>query len=202
MQPERVPDGGVQAVGRNDVTGRQLADVNREFVGAEVLRPARRAPHSQLLDAGGQGGVQDGAAHAQAVAGAEPGLGGTRTGGLQVADAVERTALGADPEAGQRPYRARHQALAAGLVDRRRAGLQDGGGQARPGGVDRGGQPGRAAADHQQVDHAAARQRVSAASSQRSRVASQTALSTVNPSAVTQAVCTRGSATPSATTAQ
>ncbi len=60
-----------------------------------------------------------------------------------------------------------------------------------------GGHPHRATADDQQVSHA----RPKAASSVRMRTRSSAAFSTVNTRAVTQAVCTSGSASPSATTA-
>ena len=79
-----------------------------------------------------------------------------------------------------------------------RAPFHDDGLETGPGRVDRGGQTGRAAARHQEIDH---RSPASAAFSTRMRVRSSAALSTVNTSAVIQAVCTSGSATPSTTTA-
>ncbi len=92
----------------------------------------------------------------------------------------------------------RHQALAARLVDRAAAPLDDD--DFRPGarGVQGGGQPGRAAARDEEVDHV---RLASAAFSTGIRVRSSAALSTVNTSAVIHAVCTSGSAMPSTTTA-
>ena len=92
----------------------------------------------------------------------------------------------------------RHQPLAARLVDDAAPTLDHHDIESCAGAVDRGGQPGRASARDQQVDH---RSLASAAFSTLIRVLSSAALSTVNTSAVIHAVCTSGSATPSTTTA-
>ena len=116
---------------------------------------------------------------------------------------VDRVPDEGDAEVGQRRHRARHQPLAAGLVDDALAGLDDGDVEAGPGGVQGGGQPDRAAAGDEQVTHrrTAPGSVRSAAFSTRIRTASRTALSSVKTSAVIHAACTSGSATPSTTTA-
>ena len=91
-----------------------------------------------------------------------------------------------------------HQPFTAGLVDGSAAPFDDNHLKPRPRAVQRGGQPGRAAASDEQVDHV---RLASAAFSTLIRVLSSAALSTENTSAVIHAVCTNGSATPSATTA-
>ena len=124
----------------------------------------------------------------------------------QVPDPGERVALRVDAEPRERRDRAGHEALAARLVHGRRPGLDDDHGQAREPPLDRDGEPDRSATDDQQVGvggHAGAgltdrRARSSVGIRKPSR---STALSTVNATAVTHAVCTRGSAAPSTATA-
>ena len=70
--------------------------------------------------------------------------------------------------------------------------------QPGPSAVNRGSQPGRAAADDEKVDHV---RPASAAFSTLTRVLSSHALSAENTNAVIHAVCTNGNATPSAITA-
>ena len=108
-----------------------------------------------------------------------------------------------DAERGQVGDGARHQALAARLVDRRRPRLADDDVEAGPGGVQRGGQADRPAAGDDEVTHRTAQSGsvARAWSSTRIRTRSSAALSTVKTSAVIQAACTSGSATPSTTTA-
>ena len=91
-----------------------------------------------------------------------------------------------------------HQAFAACLVDRAATPFGDHYVQPGSGTVDRGGQSGRPAADHQKVDHA---RLAKAAFSTLTRALSSHALSTEKTSAVTHAECTNGSAMPSAITA-
>ena len=105
---------------------------------------------------------------------------------------------GINAEPLQVPHGVRHQPFAAGLVDRSAAPLDDDDLQPRPRAVQRGGQPGRAAARDEQVDHV---RLASAAFSTLIRVRSSAALSTVKTSAVIHAVCTNGSAMPSTMTA-
>ncbi len=92
----------------------------------------------------------------------------------------------------------RHQPFAAGLVDRSVAPFDDDHLEARPRGVQRGGQSRRATAGDQQVDHV---RLASASFSTLIRVLSSTALNTENTSAVIHAEFTSGKATPSAITA-
>ncbi len=96
-----------------------------------------------------------------------------------------------------RTPRTGHEPFAAGLVDRHLARL--GHHDIEPGARRQGGrrQPHRPPAHDEQVSHV----RPKAVSSVRMRTRSSAAFSTVNVSAVTQAVCTSGSASPSATTA-
>ena len=120
-----------------------------------------------------------------------------------VPDADQRPAGHLDAELLELAQPARHEALAAGLVDRGRASLDHDDRQPRTRGPQRRGQADRPAADDHEVGrggaHAAAP--ASARSSTRIRVRSSTAFSTVKAVAVIQAVCTSGSATPSTTTA-
>ena len=91
-----------------------------------------------------------------------------------------------------------HQPFAAGLVDGSAAPFDDDHLESRPSSVQCSGQPGRATASDEQVDHV----RVSSAAfSTLIRILSSAALSIENTSAVIHAVCTNGSATPSAMTA-
>ena len=134
-----------------------------------------------------------------------------------IADAAEVATRRIHPEFGESRNGARHQALAAGLVDRLRgtgkARVDDRHVQSGPRRVERGGQPGGAGPGDQQVDHApdevdafadweiGAEAEASASSSARIRTRSKIAFSTVNVTAVSHAVCTIGNATPSTTTA-
>ena len=110
-----------------------------------------------------------------------------------------------DPEVEQGGQRAGHQSLAAGLVDGAGARLEDQDVEPGAGGVQGGGEPGRAAAGDDEVPHALTcsglGSEASAAFSQRIRTVSRAALATVKTTAVIQAECTSGSATPSTTTA-
>ena len=143
-----------------------------------------------------QPGVQGRPAHAAPGAAAEPP--GHAVPAVDVGDAMKRLARRLHPEAFQQRDRMRHQPLAARLVDGSVPSLDHDDLQPSPRAEDRGGQPGRSAARHEQVDH---RSLASAAFSTPMRVRSTTALSTVNTTAVTHAVCTKGSAIPSTTTA-
>ena len=132
---------------------------------------------------------------------------------VPIADAAEIQAGWVDPELVQGPQRTRHQALAAGLVDRRRPRVDDGHHQAGAGREQRGGKAGGSGSGHQYVDHDGAEVRgdvtaagadaasVRAAFSAVIRTRSSQALSTVKTTAVIHAVCTIGRAMPSTTTA-
>jgi len=91
-----------------------------------------------------------------------------------------------------------HQPFTAGLVDRSAAPFDDDHFQSGFGAVYRGGQSGWTTADDEEIDHL---RLASAAFSTWIRVLSKTALRTENTSAVIHAVCTSGSAKPSAITA-
>src|SRR5690606_24029633 len=105
-------------------------------------------------------------------------------------------------QAGQSGHGAGHQAFAARLVDGSRPGFVQHDRQPGPHGVQRGRQPDRPAAGDHQVGHGdGPPNKWSAEFSVRMRTASSTALARVNTTAVIHAVCTRGSANPSTTTA-
>jgi hypothetical protein len=106
--------------------------------------------------------------------------------------------VGVHAKALQVPQGMRHQPFTAGLVDRSGAPLDDDDLQSGLGAVYRGGQPGRAAADDEKVNHV---RLASAAFSTLIRVVKSHALSIENTRAVIHAVCTSGSANPSAITA-
>jgi hypothetical protein len=91
-----------------------------------------------------------------------------------------------------------HQAFTTRLVDRSAAAFGHNHVQSRPSSVDCSGQTGGPAADDQKVDHV---RLASAAFSTLTRVLSNHALRIEKASAVTHAVCTNGSAAPSAITA-
>src|SRR6185312_5017358 len=71
----------------------------------------------------------------------------------EVPDPAQVGALRLDAETGERRDRAGHQAFAAGLVDRPGPLVPDRDVEPGPGGVQRGGQAARPAADDQQVLH-------------------------------------------------
>src|SRR5690606_38124916 len=129
-----------------------------------------------------------------------------------VADARERMPGRLDAEPGEGRDRARHEPLAARLVDRRRPRLDDGDREAGHPRRDRGGEPDRTSAGDEDIDHGAAPVGAegSAGPSEASarfstgirNPSSSTALSTVKARAVIQAVCTSGRAKPSITTAR
>src|SRR5690606_7671700 len=109
-----------------------------------------------------------------------------------------------DAEPRESGYGARHQALAAGLVDGTGPGLDHHRTQACEAGLDRGRQPDRTAADDQDVrvaGHRAASSASARSSAGMRKRSSRTAFSTVKPRAVHHAEWTRGRASPSATTA-
>ena len=117
---------------------------------------------------------------------------------VQIADAAEWLALCLDAKAFQLPDGVRHQPFTAGFIYRSGAPLDDDYLEPRPGAVQCGGQSGWATAGDKQVDHV---RLASAAFSTLIRVRSNAAFSTEKARAVIQAVCTRGSAAPSAMTA-
>jgi hypothetical protein len=127
-----------------------------------------------------------------------------------VADADQVPANGVDPKGGQRTYAAGHETFTAGLVDRALSGLEHDHRQAAACGIQGSREAHRAAAHHDYVagppPHRIAAPSPATVASARSstwiRLASRTALRTVNPAAVAQAECTSGRAAPSSTTAR
>jgi len=117
---------------------------------------------------------------------------------VPIADAPQWSAVRTHTEAFEMPQSMRHQPFAAGFVDRSAAPLDDDHLQTGPSTVQRGGQSGRAAADDEKVDHL---RLASAAFSMLIRVLNRNAFSIENTKAVIHAVCTNGSANPSAMTA-
>ena len=119
---------------------------------------------------------------------------------LGIPDADKWDAMRTNPEPVQRNHRARHQALTARLVHRRRAWFVDDHREPGQPGLDSGGQPDGTTAHHDDVEIT---QRTVARA--RSSVGIRTAISprfaTENTTAVTQAVCTMGSAKTSTATA-
>ena len=122
---------------------------------------------------------------------------------VAVADAGQPVPHGIHAQAGERGQRTGHEPLAARLVHRPWPGLDHHHAQACPACLDGRGEAHRAAAHHEDVDlHRCGATVASARSSAGMRKPrSSTALSTVNATAVTHAVCTRGRASPSTTTA-
>ena len=201
------PDGGVQPV-----AGEQPAppDPRTPDGGPALLDRAGPPGHDdrpQLPGSVGQRRVQDGPA--------DPAPGGCREEVLgrpcatQVPDPGEGVSGGVDPEPGERGDGARHEALPARLVDRGRPWFDDDDGQAGEPPLDGRGEADRPTADDQEVGvggHAGAGLPELTDRSARSSVgirkpSRSTAFSTVNATAVTQAVCTRGRAAPSTATA-
>ena len=119
--------------------------------------------------------------------------------GIEVADSGDDLTLRVHAKPGEPAHGRGHQSLAARLVDWPIARLRHGDRQPTLRARDRCGQPGRAAADDQDVDHGAAVAR--ALVSHRSRTVSSQAFRAVNVSAVIQAEPISGSAAPSTTTA-
>lgn len=132
---------------------------------------------------------------------------GDRTTGILVPYASDRMTRRVDVEAVQRGEPARHDALAAGLVDLACSRLEHDGLEAAALELESEDEADRAAARDHDIDvgrdHEAVRSAASARFSTGMRKPrSSTALSTVNTSAVTHAVWTSGSATPSIATIQ
>ena len=151
----------------------------------------------------GQRLVQHGPPHAPPRTLGEPVL--DPGGRVDVGEAVERAAGRAHADAVQGGQRPGHQPLAARLVDRTDARLDEHDVHAVDPRLDRARQPDRPPADDDDIRvHARAGSPSTVARarfSHRMRTTSSQAFSTVNTRAVIQAVCTSGSAKPSTTTA-
>ena len=187
----------MQAVRGGEVAGPELPTANRRAVlgnGPDVVAHQANSGGRCRLQ---QRRVQGGATHAHSDAGPEPGI--DPMGLVEVGDAVKRPAAQRDTELLQLGHGVRHQALAAGLVDRPLPAVGDDDVESGPGGMQAGDQPGRSATHDEEIDHV---RLASARFSVPIRVRSSIAFATVNTSAVSHAVCTSGSATPSAITAR
>lgn len=119
---------------------------------------------------------------------------------VEIPNAVERSAVQLDSEAGQIRSSTVGDPLPARLVDRYGTWLDDNHGQTGQRGTDRRRRPGGTATGDEEIDHLI-KAEFRAASSDRIRIASSGMFSTVKTTAVSQAVWTSGSAMPSATTA-
>ena len=195
----------MQPVGRHQVARLDAGGGHVARVPLERGHPGRDDRDAERGGPGGEGGVQHGAANAEAVPVPERRVGLVR--GVEVADAAQRVAVRRDAERREPPHGGGHDALAARLVDGGRARLGDRDRQARERAVDRRGKAHRAAADDKHVDHGAAgltargAAAASARISHRMRTVSSAALSTVNTHAVIHADPVSGSAAPSTMTA-
>ena len=126
-----------------------------------------------------------------------------------VADPSKRPPAGdLHPHLAKLPHHGRHEPLPTGLVDHAVATLDHRDGHPSARCFDRRRQPGGATAHDDQIERASAVHACteaavrSAFSSQAIRQASNGRLTAVNSAAVIQAVCTKGSANPSTTTAR
>ena len=194
---ERMPECSPSA--RHEVAGPHSGRLHPGRVLRHVPDASFDQHHARVAGGLLEGAVQDGTTHPQPRAVTERGFSTTGF-AVEVANSLQREPGQRPGQLLQRPDGARHQPLAAGLVHRARPLLDDHRLEAGAGGVQGGGQARGSPADDQDVDHAGSSVR-SALSSARIRTRNNAALSTVNTAAVTHAVCTSGSATPSATTA-
>ena len=189
----------MQAVAGQQPARRAPARADALGVLVDRLHPALDPLDAELVGPPGQCGLQLGAAHA------EPGAGPKRVARnvirADIRDPAEGRSRRSSSEAVEGGDGPGHQALAARLVDRLAARLDDRDGQPAASGFDGAGQTDRAGPCDQDVEvvHriAAARARCSAGI----RTDSTTALSRLKTIAVTQAVCTKGRAATSTTTA-
>ena len=192
--PSRAPDRGVQAVAGQQPAAGEPADPHR------VARPASTCSTRRLdpLDPQLGGPRRPGQPAASVRRTPEPGPGPERVPrnvfGVDVGDPANGTPAGWTPSRSQRGDRARHQSLAAGLVDRPGARLDDRDRQPALRRLDRAGQADRAGAGDEDVVRRLTRPAARARCSAGMRSESTTASSTLNTTAVTQAVCTSGSA--------
>ena len=196
VEPERAADGRVQSVGGGEVAALDVTAAHARAVLGDRADVAVHESHTGVRGGILQGLRQHRAADPHALAGAEirvhpPGV-------VQIGNAAKRPAVQRDAERLELGDGVRHQTFPAGLVDGPAAAVDDDGVQSGPGGVDGGGQPRGPGSGDDEIGHD---NRANAAFSVLIRVARSAALSTVNTSAVIQAVCTSGSAMPSATTA-
>ena len=206
IEAKHPADGGVQAVGRDDVAEPFTIDEHRVVGRTHQDSGALGQRDAEVEGRVAQSRVQRGPTHPTADTVAEGRLGSMGPG--EVADADQVVALRFDGERFERGDRTGHQPLAAGLVDRAGSLVPHGDIETRTSGVEGGGETGGPAADDEQVSHdtvseagAVASREASASFSTRSRTVSSAALSTVNTTAVIHAECTSGNANPSTTTA-
>ena len=219
MQPVRPDQPPAAHFGRPAVPAKARPHARR--AGYESGHGSRQHARTDISRARGQRTLQHGAANATPRSGAEARVGGRTARRRQVPDAGERPPRRVDPQRLQPAQPDRDKSLPAGLVDglaarRVEPGIRDQHVEARGRGEHADRQADRPGTRHEQVgvharQPAAAAtapvglpgaRRPSAASSQRIRAASNGASSTVNAVAVSQAVCTSGSARPSTATAR
>ena len=186
----------MQPVGSGEVPCAQTTGANRKSILGDLTDVVLHEPHADRRGRVEKCGMQNDPAHAAPRPGTEFSVDSPLAG--QVADAAEWLALHGNAEVFQLSDGVWHQPFTAGFIYGCTAPFDDNHLKARPPAVQRGGQSGRAAASDKQVDHV---RLASAAFSTLIRVLSSAAFSTENNSAVIHAVCTKGSATPSATTA-
>ncbi len=148
---EPAPDGGVESVGGDEPAGPHACRGDAGGVLPHVGDTGLAPPRAGGLRRRAERGVQFGAPHAQARPGCERRGDVVTAGQVGVGDAGQLHAGRPDAEGREPPDASGHQALAAGLVDRRGAWLAHQHGHAGPRRVHGGRQPGRAAAGDQQV---------------------------------------------------
>jgi hypothetical protein len=141
----------VQPVGPDQIPGPDAAGHHAGFVLSDVAHRAVQDRNAGRLDGGPKMIMQDGSAHAPAGAAAE--VRADRVPFVAVGDPGDRRTRGVDAKPMQRHQRARHQPLAARLVERAGAALAHHDVQPGLGETQRGGQPGGAAADDQHIKH-------------------------------------------------
>ncbi len=172
VQADRPADGGVQAVRGDEVPG-GLA-VHDDVVGglSHVLDRTSLDRDPSSGEPLGQGVVQHRAAYAPPWRAGEPCADAARGGGVEVADPGQHAAWRVHAQRRELGHRARHQALAARLVDRPGPRLAHDHVEPAPVGVERHRHPDRTAAGHDQVTHGRARPRAAGPRARRSRCGS------------------------------
>src|SRR5215212_440064 len=209
VQSEAAAHRGVQAVGGHDEAEPAAVHLDTVAVLTELAGTATLDLDPGRLDGGTHRRMQRGTAYATAEPAPERRLHCPLT--REVADAEQVLPGRIDAEVGEGVDSARHQALAARLVDGAGTLVPHADAETRPGGVQGGRQSGGPSAHDQEVVHRVTRahdgstsappRAVNARVSTRRRTARSRALQMVNTTAVIHAEPTSGSAKPSTTTA-
>ena len=186
----------MQPIGRGEVARLEITTPNRPTILADRTDITFDDANPDCRGGTVQGVRERGTPHTQTLARAE--VRPDRVSGIQIGDTAKGLTVQGDAELLQMLDRMRHQALAAGLVDRAASAFDDDGLQPGLCGIDGGGQPTGAATGDEKVDHA---NLAKAAFSVVIRLVNRAALRTVKTRAVIHAVWTSGRAMPSATTA-